>query len=350
MNTIAVNASQKYEVLIGSDVLPQLGELLKKLHLTGKTAIISDTNVWSQYGECINESLRSAGFETASFTFPAGEESKNTNTYLQILNFLSEHQFTRSDTLIALGGGVVGDITGFTAATYLRGVPYIQIPTSLLAMVDSSVGGKTAIDLPAGKNLVGAFYQPKMVLCDIATLATLPSRIFRDGCAEIIKYGILYDAALFAHLASNGIAFDRETVIQRCIELKRDVVAEDEFDTGARQKLNLGHTIGHAVEAASQYQVSHGQAVAIGTGIIARSACKHNICSEQTVVDIENVFRNFGLPVSTKFNAAELFQNALSDKKRSGGFVNMIIPQAIGNCMIYKIPVSELESFIKAGL
>lgn len=350
MRTITVNASQKYQVFIGSDLIPQLGELMKELQLTGRAAIISDTNVWPLYGERVRESLCSAGFETTSFIFHAGEESKNTTTYLQILAFLSENQFTRTDTLIALGGGVVGDITGFAAATYLRGVPYIQIPTSLLAMVDSSVGGKTAIDLPVGKNLVGAFYQPKLVLCDISSLATLPNSIFRDGCAEIIKYGILYDAALFAHLASNGLAFDRETVIHRCIELKRDVVDEDEFDTGARQKLNLGHTIGHAVEAASQFKVSHGQAVAIGTGIIVRSAYKHKICSEQTALDVENVLKNFGLPVSTEFNATALFQNALSDKKRSGGFVNLIIPLAVGDCRICKTPVSELESFIKAGL
>lgn len=350
MKTITVNASQNYDVLIGSNILTHLGELLKKLDINGKIAIISDTNVWPLYGEYVCKYLQNSDFQTTTFVFAAGEERKNTNTYLQILTFLSEQHFTRTDALIALGGGVVGDITGFVAATYLRGIPYIQVPTSLLAMVDSSVGGKTAIDLPAGKNLVGAFYQPKMVLCDIDTLTTLPDRIFRDGCAEIIKYGILYDQKLFAHLESNGLAFDRETVIARCIELKRDVVAEDEFDKGARQKLNLGHTIGHAVEATSNFTVSHGQAVAIGTGIIARSACTLNICTKQTVTKIENVLLNFGLPVSTAYTASALLDNALSDKKRSGDFVNLIIPQSIGNCIIHKTPVSELESIIKAGL
>ena len=350
MKTVTICASQDYSVLIGADILQQLGSLLTSVQSTGKAAIISDTNVWPLYGESVSASLKASGYETSSFVFPAGEESKNANTYIQILNFLADNQLTRSDILIALGGGVVGDITGFAAATYLRGISYIQVPTSLLAMVDSSVGGKTAIDLPAGKNLVGAFYQPKLVICDTNVLKTLPANTFRDGCAEIIKYGILYDAALFAHLSTNGLAFDRETVISRCVELKRDVVGEDEFDTGARQKLNLGHTIGHAVEAASHFSVSHGQAVAIGIGIVSRAAHTHALCSKQTVHDIENVLRHFGLPISTQYDAHVLYQNALSDKKRSGGFVNLIIPCAIGKCIIHKTPVTELESFIKAGL
>lgn len=350
MNTITVQASQSYSVIVGEHILEQIGTFLKDIRSSGKTCIISDTNVWPIYGDRVTNSLHSAGYDTASFVFPAGEESKNTNTYIQILTFLSEQQLTRSDMLIALGGGVVGDITGFAAATYLRGVPYIQVPTSLLAMVDSSVGGKTAIDLPTGKNLVGAFYQPKLVLCDISALDTLPDSIFRDGCAEIIKYGILYDAQLFAHLAANGLKFDRESVISRCIELKRDVVAEDEFDTGARQKLNLGHTFGHAVEASSQFVVSHGQAVAIGTCMIARTAVENQMCSEDTKKQIVQIIRDFGLPTNTSYSASELLKNALSDKKRSGGFVNLIVPKEIGNCSICKIPVTDLESFIKAGL
>ena len=193
---------------------------------------------------------------------------------MELLNFLAENKLTRSDALIALGGGVVGDLTGFAAATYLRGIDYIQIPTTLLAAVDSSVGGKTAIDLPSGKNLVGAFYQPKLVLCDTDTLNTLPEDIFRDGCAEVIKYGVLYDAELFAHLDESGLSFDREAVIARCVELKRDVVAEDEFDRGKRQKLNLGHTIGHGIEACSGYGISHGKAVAMGMTIITKTPAK----------------------------------------------------------------------------
>ena len=225
MNTIKIKASKSYEVIVGNNLHSKLGTYASQLKKTGKAAIISDSNVWPIYGAEAERSLNSAGFETCNFVFPAGEESKTGETYLSILNFLAENHLTRSDLLIALGGGVVGDITGCAAATYLRGISYIQIPTTLLAMVDSSVGGKTAIDLPAGKNLAGAFYQPSVVLCDISALETLPEDVFRAGCAEIIKYGVLDDKGLFDHLYRNGLAFDREMVVSRCIQLKRDVKA-----------------------------------------------------------------------------------------------------------------------------
>ena len=260
------------------------------------------------------------------------------------LNFLAQNHITRSDCILALGGGVTGDMAGFAASTFLRGIPYIQVPSSLLAMVDSSVGGKTAIDLPVGKNLVGAFYQPSLVICDLNTLNTLPGSVFCDGCAEVIKYGVLYDADLFAHLESNGLQFDRESVISRCVELKRNVVAEDEFDNSARQKLNLGHTIGHGVEAQSNFTVTHGQAVAIGMAIIAKSRC---IAIYERLV---SVLQKFQLPVKTDFTAKQLFTSALSDKKRSGEIVNLIIPEAIGKCNISPIFVDELESLIEEGL
>lgn len=345
MKTINVKASKSYDVKIGAGLLKSLGnELFSVLKKTCKIAIISDSNVWPLYGETSQCTLEVAGFSVVSFVFPAGENSKNSNTYLNILNFLAENQLTRSDAIVALGGGVTGDIAGFAAATFLRGIPYIQVPTTLLAMVDSSVGGKTAIDLPAGKNLVGAFYQPSLVLCDIDTLNSLPETVFCDGCAEVIKYGVLYDQELFAHLSAKSLDFDRETVIARCVELKRDVVAEDEFDTGARQKLNLGHTIGHGIEARSDFTITHGQAVAIGMAIVSKSACNgiyNELCS---------VLKKFNLPTGTDFSANELFNCALSDKKRTGGTVNLIIPREIGHCEIVPTPVENLESFIEEGL
>lgn len=350
MNRITVTASRNYEVLIGSGLLSSLGACASALNVSKKAAIISDSNVWPIYGQAAEQSLADSDFEVYHYVFPAGEESKNGNTYLDILNFLAKNQFTRSDILIALGGGVVGDITGFAAATYLRGISYIQIPTTLLAMVDSSVGGKTAIDLPAGKNLVGAFYQPRLVLCDIEALRTLPESIFCDGCAEVIKYGILYDSALFAHLNEKGLDFDRQSVISRCIELKRNVVAEDEFDTGARQKLNLGHTIGHGIEAQSDFTVSHGQAVAIGMAIVTKAGAATGICDSKLYTKILTTLEKFKLPYNTIYSADALFQSALSDKKRSGGTVNLIIPKDIGNCIIRSTPISELKSFIEAGL
>lgn len=350
MKTVKVSASKEYEVLIGSGLLSVLGAKAAMVTKPGKTAIVSDSNVWPLYGGIAEQSLNAAGFETVSYVFPAGEDSKCGATYLDLLNFLAENHITRSDCLIALGGGVVGDLTGFVAATYLRGIRYIQVPTTLLAAVDSSVGGKTAIDLPAGKNLAGAFCQPSLVLCDTDTLNTLPADIFRDGSAEVIKYGILYDSDLFDHLETNGLAFDRENVIARCVELKRDVVMEDEFDTGARQKLNLGHTIGHGIEAHSHFTVSHGQAVAAGMAIVARSAVTLGLCSKDTCQQIIGVLSKFQLPTGTQFSANDLYRTALSDKKRTGGSVNLIVPRTIGKCDIYPIPVNQMLSFIEAGL
>lgn len=344
MKIIQVRASKEYTVKIGAGLLRSLGSEAAALCKAKKVALVSDSTVWPLYGSKTAESLKSAGFHTVHFVFPAGEASKNGNTYLELLNFLAENQLTRSDLIVALGGGVVGDLAGFTAATYLRGIAYIQVPTTLLAAVDSSVGGKTAIDLPAGKNLCGAFYQPSLVLCDTNTLNTLPEDIFRDGCAEVIKYGVLYDPALFAHLEQQGLSFDRESVIARCVELKRDVVMKDEFDTGERMKLNLGHTIGHGVEARSNFTVSHGKAVAIGMAIVSRAG---NCPDAGRIIRCLEVF---ALPIKTECTAEELYNAALSDKKRSGGNVNLIIPRVIGQCDIVSTPVEEIQSFIEAGL
>ena len=350
MKTITVSASREYRVKIGSGLMSTLGRETTSVCTPGKAAIVSDSTVWPLYGEAAQKSLENAGFEVVSYVFPAGEASKNGDVYLSLLNFLAENHVTRSDCLIALGGGVVGDMTGFAAATYLRGIAYIQVPTTLLAAVDSSVGGKTAIDLPAGKNLAGAFCQPRLVLCDTDTLGTLPMDTFRDGCAEVIKYGILYDPALFSHLAQHGLSFDREAVIARCVELKRDVVMKDEFDTGLRMKLNLGHTIGHGIEAQSNFTLSHGKAVAIGMAIVSRSAAKQDICSDETRDQILAVLDLFGLPSRTSCTAEEIYRCALSDKKRAGGTVNLIVPERIGFCAIRPTALSELLSFIEAGL
>lgn len=350
MKVISVNASTQYQVYVDHGILSSAGAYLTSLVSPGKAAIISDSNVFPLYGEELQRSLSNAGFQVIHHVIPAGEESKNSTTYLAILNFLAENAVTRSDVVIALGGGVTGDITGFAAATFLRGIAYVQIPTSLLAMVDSSVGGKTAIDLPAGKNLAGAFYQPRLVLCDLNVLSTLPQEIFCDGCAEVIKYGVLFDSPLFEHLMEKGIHFSREEVISRCIELKRDIVMEDEFDQGKRQLLNLGHTIGHGIEAQSNFSISHGKAVAIGMAIVAKSAAKSGVCSESTYTDICKILEKFSLPSSTVFSAEALYKSALSDKKRSGQTVNLIVPEKIGQCIIQKTNTADVKSFIEAGL
>ncbi len=350
MRTVTIAASKKYDIHIGPGLLSTLGLETKKLGKAEKVCIVSDSHVYPLYGKPAEESLKSAGFSVVSYVFPAGEESKNGLTFLDLLNFLAQNTLTRSDLIVALGGGVVGDLAGFAAASFLRGIRFIQVPTTLLAAVDSSVGGKTAIDLPAGKNLAGAFCQPSLVICDTDVLRSLPSEVFRDGCAEVIKYGVLYDPQLFAHLEEKGPDFDREAVIQRCVELKRDVVMEDEFDTGARMKLNLGHTIGHGVEAMSQFGLSHGKSVAIGMAIVARSAVKNGLCDVKACEILLRVLEKFGLPTTTAYAAGDLYRYTLSDKKRSGGTVNLIVPKDIGDCTIIPISVENLLPFIQAGL
>jgi len=350
MKTVTVSASKQYDIKIGPGIITSLGSELKHLGKVQKVCIVSDSNVYPIYGKTVESSLQEAGFSLCSYVFPAGEESKNGLVFLDLLNFMAEHKLTRTDLIVALGGGVVGDLAGFAAAVYLRGIRFVQIPTTLLAAVDSSVGGKTAIDLPAGKNLAGAFWQPSLVLCDTDMLNTLPESVFLDGCAEVIKYGIIYDADFFRYLQTAGPSFDREAVIARCVELKRDVVMEDEFDTGARQKLNLGHTIGHGIEKHSHFTISHGQAVAIGMVIVSKAAACCGICSQETAGQIFDIINQFGLPCSTIFSAADLYLSALSDKKRTGDTVNLIVPKHIGECIIHPVHVNEIQKFIESGL
>ncbi len=350
MKEILVQTSSAYPVLVGQGLLQEAGVLLKP-HLKGETlCIVSDDKVNALHGDLLETTLDQAGYKTVRFVFPAGEDSKNGNTYLALLSFLAEKGLTRSDGIVALGGGVTGDLAGFAAATYLRGVPFAQIPTSLLAMVDSSVGGKTAIDLPQGKNLVGAFYQPRIVLCDIDVLETLPRPFFLDGCAEVIKYGVIGNKPLFDLLTEQGTAFDRTDVIARCIRQKADVVAQDETDNGLRQLLNLGHTVGHAIERCSGLVWSHGRAVAAGMAIVARSAAKAGLCSKADAAAVEQLLRRFELPIQCAFSAAQLAAAALSDKKRRGSNLTLVLPYGIGDTRLHPIPVADLEAFLEGGL
>lgn len=350
MKTINITTGKPYSVIIGPGILKNAGIYIQSLRKNCTVAVVSDSTVFPLYGEVLMNSLLECGYKVVHYVFQAGEASKCGETYLSLLNFLAEEKVTRSDFLIALGGGVVGDMTGFCAATYLRGISYVQIPTTLLAAVDSSVGGKTAIDLPSGKNLAGTFHQPSLVLCDPTTLDTLPKDIFLAGCAEVIKYSVLYDADLFDLLQRQGPNFDRETVIARCVELKRDVVQIDEFDTGARQQLNFGHTFGHGVEAHSNFTLSHGFSVAIGMAIITRAAVKLGICSNDVLKQLISLLHQFELPTEADISPEELYLSALSDKKRSGGSINLILPVKIGICKIQTTPVAEIPEYIKAGL
>ena len=349
MRKVTVNASRIYDVIIEKGILDRAGEESAKVIKPCAAAILTDTNVAPLYAERLEKSLAASGFSTCRFTIEAGEESKSAELYLSFLNFLADNKITRTDCIFALGGGVVGDLAGFAAATYLRGIKFIQIPTTLLAMVDSSVGGKTAIDIPAGKNLVGAFYQPSLVLCDHATLDTLPDNVFADGCAEVIKYGIINDKPLFEKLKS-PIKAQIEDIIENCVKDKRDVVDADERDVGVRQLLNLGHTAAHSIETLSSFEISHGSAVAMGMALVARAAQKLGLCPESDVDDIVKMLKDYNLPTECPYTASALAEIALSDKKRKGGKIDLIVPFGIGNSQIYPINVNDLEAFFAKGL
>lgn len=350
MRSVTVKTSATYEVLIGSGLLQKTGEAVKKVISPCKAAIVTDSTVVHLYEETVRKSLTEAGFSVCTFVFPAGEASKNIHTLSHLLEFLAKEEMTRTDLIVALGGGVTGDLAGFGAAVYLRGISFVQIPTTFLAAIDSSVGGKTAVDLEAGKNLAGAFYQPKLVLCDTDVLQTLPEVVFADGIAEALKYGVLGDDALFEKIARGDFRQDLEEIIETCVSMKRDVVEEDEFDTGKRQLLNLGHTFGHAIEQKSHFQMTHGHAVAIGMHLIAKAAEAKGIAEKGTAAAIAKALEQNQLPKETEFSPAEVAEGTLRDKKRRGGTISFVFPKKIGACEIVKIPVEEVEALARTAM
>lgn len=349
MKTVSVHASRSYEIRIGRGLLQGAGEQIRAVTDAKKVMLVSDDAVWPLYGGAVRRSLETAGLTVCSFVFPHGESSKCACTYLELLDALCAQQLTRKDAIAALGGGVAGDLAGFAASTYLRGIGFIQIPTTLLAMVDSSVGGKTAIDLPAGKNLAGTFYQPWLVLCDPDCLTTLPEDIFRDGCAEVIKYAVLGNAPFFDDLRAGSAHAQLEHIIETCVTMKRDIVAQDEFDRGQRQLLNLGHTFGHGIEACSSFAVSHGSAVAIGMAMIVRAAVQFGFCTTETRDTVLDLLRQYGLPTDCAYPAEQMLGVVLHDKKSSGGSVSLIVPTAVGHCEIRKTPADEISNWLLAG-
>lgn len=332
MIRISVPVSTPYDVVIGTGLLPQTAALLPESFRARSALLVSDSNVAPLYADRAAKAL--GGLRVARQVVPAGERSKSIESYVNLLNTLAHERLTRTDAVFALGGGVVGDLSGFAAATYLRGLPFVQLPTSLLAMVDSSVGGKTAVDLPTGKNLVGAFHQPRLVVCDLSLLDTLPERELRCGAAEALKTAILFDPELFEHFRQRGLGFDRERVVAACVGHKRDVVCADERDNGRRQLLNLGHTLGHAVEACSGFSVLHGEAVAIGTCIMARLFARDAdaICE---------AFAALGLPTDTDLPTETLALPMRSDKKRRGDALTLVVPHGVGDCTLETVPFED---------
>lgn len=350
MQNIEVQASRKYTVQIGAGLLKNVGACVRAVTQAETAVVVTDDIVDGLYAAQVLDCLQEAGFRTLRFVFPNGEASKNLTVLGRLLEFLAENHVTRADCIVALGGGVVGDLAGFAAAVYQRGVDFVQIPTTLLACVDSSVGGKTAVDLKAGKNLAGAFYQPKAVLCDYETLSTLPDAIFADGMAEVIKYGAIFDRAFFDFLKENDAHAALETVIARCVTLKRDVVAEDETDRGRRGLLNFGHTLGHAIEGCSNFTISHGSAVGIGMVLLSRAAYRCGLTKTDCSGEIAALLQQYGLPTETTYTAEALCEKALSDKKRSGSHITLIIPETLGHCVLHTIETKALLPIIQKGM
>ncbi|MDP4118643.1 MAG: 3-dehydroquinate synthase [Bacillota bacterium] len=349
MKKIQINTSTAYNVIIDKGILKNCGQLAKEVVGPCTVAIITDDTVNSLYGTVVENSFKHEGFNCVKYVFPHGEESKSAGEFVKILEFLAENHLTRTDIIVALGGGVTGDLAGYSAASYLRGIRFIQIPTTLLAAVDSSVGGKTAINLNAGKNLAGAFHQPSLVICDTDSFDTLSEEIFADGMAESLKYGVIADEDLFERMQTD-VKENICHIVARCIEIKGNIVAHDEFDHGERQLLNFGHTVGHAIEKCSSFEISHGHAVAAGMVIASRGAEKEGIAKPGTTERIISALEKFGLPTKCAFSADELTSIALSDKKRAGGEITLVLPEKIGKCVLKKMPVESLGKFIAEGL
>ena len=349
IQTVPIRVQPSYEAAIGPGLLSQCGPRLRNLLGPCRAAVISDTTVSALYLPRVQQSLEQAGFTVSAWSFPAGERQKTLQTLSEALEFLAREELTRSDCVVALGGGVVGDLAGFAAGCYLRGIPCVQLPTTLLAAVDSSVGGKTGVDLAAGKNLAGLFVQPAAVLFDTECLATLPPAVYADGAAEAVKTGVLAGGELAALLEGDGLTADPAGVIARCVSYKAAVVERDPREAGERKLLNLGHTVGHAIELCSAYAIPHGHAVAAGLAIIARAAEALGWTAEPVAGRITAVLERYGLPVGTEYAPGALARAAASDKKRRGDTITLAVPRAFGGCILKTLPLSELESVIAAG-
>ena len=345
---ITVNTSGKYDILLQKGGLHDIGQAVAERFKSCKIAILSDDKVFPLYGKTVKESLEKAGFNTVCHIIENGEQSKTLDNVTAFINCMVLAQVTRTDMVLALGGGVVGDMAGFAAAIYLRGIPYIQVPTTLLAAVDSSVGGKTAVDISAGKNLVGAFHQPALVYLDTDTLSTLDPDVMRDGYAEVLKYGFILDKEL-AQVTSRPGTFDLDNVIARCISIKRNVVEQDEFDKGMRGLLNFGHTFGHAIEKLSGFTITHGSAVARGMVIAAKVGAQYGLPNLTT--PITDIVKAYGFDTDCPYSALQLYDVMLSDKKRSGADITLVLPESMGHCILQKMPASQvLELMKKVGL
>ena len=349
MEKVTVNASVRYDILIDKGILDNAGKFIKEIKPKGKCAVITDDNVDKYYGERVMKSLKNAGIEAVKFVFPHGEFSKNHSTLLNIYDFLAENSFTRSDYIAALGGGVVGDMAGYAAATYMRGIDFVQIPTTVVSQSDSSVGGKTAVDIKAGKNLVGAFHQPRLVICDTETLSTLTPEFFADGMAEVIKHGMIKSAELYELLSTKDIKENLVDIMKRNVTIKGKVVENDEREKGERMLLNFGHTLGHALEKYYNFTgLTHGYAVAIGMSTFTHIAERKGMCKAGVAEKLDALLTKCGLPTTDPAPMDELFKISLGDKKHLADTMNIVICSDIGKCEVVKMSVDEYEKFLKS--
>lgn len=349
MRTLRVNAGGGYDIFIERGALGACGEIIGKIQPARVAVVVSDSNVAPLYMKKVTQSLNRAGIETAEFVFEAGESSKTTDTLLKIVEFIAQNSLTRQDCVVALGGGVCGDIAGFAAAVYMRGIRYFQIPTTLLAQVDSSVGGKTAVDLPQGKNLCGAFWQPSAVIIDPDVLSTLQPHYFSDGMGEVIKYGCIKSASLFERLQNENAADFIEDIIFECCSIKSGIVERDEKEAGERALLNFGHTCGHSIEKLCGFGgISHGEAVGIGMVMISRAGEEAGITERETAEKICAVLKKYGLKTQTELPVKDIIRNIEHDKKRTSDGINLIMLKKIGEGFI--MPVSLYEASVLLGV
>lgn len=350
MNRIHVAVSHPYDVLVGRGFIRSVYQLARPFLKSERVVIVTDDIVDGLYGSDVLDQLIKNGLDAKKFAFPNGESSKNINTLSEILEFLAQVGLKRGDTLFALGGGVVGDITGLSAALFMRGISFIQVPTTLLAMVDASIGGKTAIDLKSGKNLAGAFWQPSLVICDIDIIEKLPHELFVEGMGEVIKCDIIEELGICDAVLNDSIEENLETIVSDCIQLKRSIVEKDEFETlGIRKLLNVGHTFAHGVEKMSDYKTPHG--FAVGTGLVWESAIAYlkGICDKKTFNLIKQTVIKSGLLVDADYPVAELVECMKKDKKNSDDLISFMLPSSIGKCDEYKLAASEVCELLKGA-
>lgn len=348
MEKVIVNASMTYEILIDSGILDNTGEYIRNIKKTGKAAVITDDNVDKYYGERVMRSLKSAGFSANKYVFPHGEASKNHTILLGIYDFLAGNGYNRSDFIVALGGGVVGDTAGFAAATYMRGIDFVQIPTTVVSQADSSVGGKTAVDISGGKNLVGAFHQPRLVICDTDTLNTLTPEFFSDGMAEVVKHGMIKSAELFDVLSTKDIKANIVDIMKRNVTIKGQVVENDEREKGERMLLNFGHTLAHALEKYYNFTgLTHGCAVAIGMSVFTHIAERRGMCKKGVADKLDALLEKCGLPITDSAPMDELYKISLGDKKHLAGGMNIVICPDIGESNVVRMSVEEYADFLK---